>query len=307
MILNQDNKDTALIRNLEFKAKEIVSGFLIGQHKSPLHGYSVEFAEHKMYNMGESVRHIDWKLYGRTDKLYQKKYEEETNLRCQIVIDTSSSMHYPKGKLTNKLSFSVYSAAALMQLMIQQRDGVGLSLCSSKIDKHFSAKLNHAHIQYLYLQLSALLEDNQKVFSTTDIAGALHQLAEVLNKRSLVIIFSDMMQNVENMDDIFSALLHLKHRKHDIIVYHTLAYSEELNFDFDTRPYQFIDMETKEVVKVNVPEIKEFYLNSMNAFYHQLRDKCTQYKIDFVPADINENCYQVLQSYLIKRNKIIKT
>ena len=293
------------IKALELKAKEIVKGFLIGQHKSPMHGYSVEFAEHKMYNTGESTRHIDWKLFARTEKLYQKKYEEETNLRCQIIIDTSSSMLYPKDTKTNKLQFSIYSAAALIQLMLQQRDGVGISLCSDNIEKHLPAKLQHTHIQYIYSILSDLQKNNhQQLLKKTNIANALHQLAEIIHQRSLVIIFSDMFEH--DSENVFAALQHLRYRKHDVIVFHTLDYNTELNFDFENRPYQFIDMETGEEIKVHSIEYKDYFQKLMQTFLNELQEKCHQYKIDFVPVDIKNTYYSVLQEYLIKRSKLLK-
>ncbi|GIV27316.1 MAG: hypothetical protein KatS3mg027_1130 [Bacteroidia bacterium] len=297
-------EDIDSLKRLELKAKEIVKGFLIGQHKSPMHGYSVEFAEHKMYNPGESTRHIDWKLYARTEKLYQKKYEEETNLRCQIVIDTSSSMLYPLQSPINKLTFSIYSAAALTQLMLQQRDGIGLTLCSDKIETHLSARLSTQHIQHLYSILSELLQTNKKNdLKQTDISSALHQIAEVVHQRSLIILFSDIF---ERSHDIFNALQHLRYRKHDVIVFHTLDYNTEVEFDFDNRPYQFIDMETGEQVKINSVEFKDLYTQQIKIFLNNLKEKCHQYKIDFVPVDIKNAYYEVLQEYLIKRSKIIK-
>lgn len=292
------------IKHLELKAKEIVKGFLIGQHKSPMHGYSVEFAEHKIYNTGESIRHIDWKLFARTEKLYQKKYEEETNLRCQIIIDISSSMLYPKDQAINKLVFSIYATAALIQLMLQQRDGIGLSLCSDTIEKHLPAKLNHTHIQYLYAQLSELEKNSSHLLNKkTNISHALHQIAEMIHPRSLIIIFSDMLENSENT---FPALQHLKYRKHDVIVFHTLDYHTELFFDFDNRPYKFIDMETGEQIKVHSIEYKEKFYTYMNTFLNNLKEKCHQYKIDFVPVDIEKNYNDVLQEYLIKRSRLLK-
>ncbi len=297
-------EEISFIKSLELKAKEIVKGFLIGQHKSPMHGYSVEFAEHKMYNTGESTRHIDWKLYARTDKLYQKKYEEETNLRCQLVIDTSSSMLYPKNAEIDKLSFSIYSSAALIQLMLQQRDGVGITLCSDKIETHLPAKLSHAHIQYIYSQLAELKEKASiQLHKKTDISNALHQLAEILHQRSLVIIFSDML---EKSEDIFSALQHLKYKKHEVIVFHTLHFDTEVQFDFSNRPYLFIDLETGERIKINSMEYKEKYQKTMDAFLKRLEEKCYQYKIDFVAVDIKHAYNEVLQEYLIKRSRILK-
>lgn len=291
------------VKLLELKAKEIVKGFLIGQHKSPMYGYSVEFAEHKMYNPGESTRHIDWKLYARTEKLYQKKYEEETNLRCQIVIDISSSMAYPKDQEITKLNFSIYSAAALVHLMTMQRDGVGVTFCSDNIETYVPAKLNHSHIQYVYSMLSQCLDETSDLNKKTDIANALHQIAEIIHQRSLVIVFSDML---DHSDVLFQALQHLRYKKHEVIVFHTLEYDTEFDFDFDNRPYQFVDMETGEVVKVNSLEYKENFQSSMKAFLSQLKEKCHQFKIDFVPVNINTSYNEVLQEYLIKRNKILK-
>jgi len=296
-------EEIANVKLLELKAKEIVKGFLIGHHQSPMHGYSVEFAEHKMYNPGESIRHIDWKLYARTDKLYQKKYEEETNLRCQIVIDVSSSMLYPKNANVNKLSFSIYSAAALIHLMVQQRDGVGITLCSDVIEMHTPAKLNHMHIQYLYSKLSELLEiSHQSLNKKTDISDNLHQLAEIIHQRSLVIIFSDML---DHENDLFHALQHLRYRKHDVIVFHTLHYDTEMEFNFENRPYEFVDMETGERIKMNSLEYKEYYQNYMKKFLSELQQKCYQFKIDFVPVNIKDAYNDVLQEYLIKRSKIL--
>lgn len=292
------------VKLLELKAKEIVKGFLIGQHKSPMHGYSVEFAEHKMYNPGESTRHIDWKLYARTEKLYQKKYEEETNLRCQIIIDISSSMLYPKESEHNKLQFSIYSAAALINLMSIQRDGVGLTLCSNTIERHIPAKLNHTHIQYLYALLSHLLEMEEKNrLKKTDIINALHQIAEIIHQRSLVIIFSDMF---DHSDSLFHALQHLRYRKHDVILFHVLHHITEVKFEFDNRPYIFIDLETGEEVKINSMENKFFFQSAMQQFIAELQAKCHQFKIDYVPVNISTSYSEVLQEYLIKRNKILK-
>ncbi|MEW6773586.1 MAG: DUF58 domain-containing protein [Bacteroidota bacterium] len=297
-------EEISAIKGLELKAKEIVKGFLIGQHKSPMHGYSVEFAEHKMYNTGESIRHIDWKLYARTEKLYQKKYEEETNLRCQIVMDISSSMLYPKNHSINKLQFSIYSAASLIQLMIQQRDGVGITFCSDIIEKHLPAKLSHSHIQYIYAQLTELLENSDKQLNKkTNISDALHQLAEIIHSRSLVIIFSDMLDNSES---IFQALQHFRYKKHDVILFHTLHYDTELHFDFDNRPYKFIDLETGETIQLHSMEYKNIFEEKMNQYLLQLKEKCHQYKIDFVPVNINNAYNEVLQEYLIKRSKVIK-
>src|SRR5688572_15212237 len=176
--------------SLELLARQLVEGFITGLHKSPYHGFSVEFAEHRLYNEGESTRHIDWKVYGRTDKLFTKQYEEETNLRCLIAIDTSSSMFYSE-ETNAKIRFSTYVAAALATLLSRQRDAVGLCLFSDKIDTLTPVKSSSTHVGKLFIQLEHLL--NQKKSSThTRVAQVLHEVAEKIHKRSLVVIFSDM-------------------------------------------------------------------------------------------------------------------
>ncbi|MEI8115548.1 MAG: DUF58 domain-containing protein, partial [Bacteroidia bacterium] len=206
--------------NLEFISKEVVEGFITGLHRSPFHGFSVEFAEHRLYNTGESTKHLDWKLFARTDRLFVKQYEEETNLRCQLVIDTSSSMLFPyeKGKPSkiNKLAFSVYSAAAIIYLLRRQRDAVGLSLFSDEVDFHSQARLSSVHIDMLYSQLANLLNQEQALLNKkTKTIEALHMIAENIHKRSLVILFSDLIEQ-ESTDELFEALQHLKYNKHEV-------------------------------------------------------------------------------------------
>ncbi|MBL7890142.1 MAG: DUF58 domain-containing protein [Bacteroidia bacterium] len=296
--------------HLELIAKQVVEGFITGLHKSPFHGFSVEFAEHRLYNKGESTKHIDWKLFGRTDKLFIKRYEEETNLRCHIIIDNSSSMYFPAADLAgdkhNKITFSVYCAAALIELLKRQRDAVGLSVFSEKVDIHTPDKSSSLHHKMLFAELEKLLEpfDKENHRSTSAIQ-AIHQIAEIIHKRSLVIIFSDMMDSQAGSEELFSALQHLKHNKHEVILFHVNDRSKELDFDFDNRPYRFVDMETGEELKLHPNEIKETYLQQMTHFKNELKLKCGQYKIDFVEADINLGFDQVLMPYLIKRTKMM--
>ncbi len=237
------------ISHLELLARQIVEGFITGLHKSPFHGFSVEFAEHRLYNTGESTRHIDWKLYGRSDKLFVKRYEEETNLRCQIVIDNSSSMHYPEPdkkhpEKLNKITFSVYCAAAVMQMLKQQRDAVGLSIFAEKIETQTPARSSSVHHKLLYHKLEeALTSHREGKQSRTSAADALHQVAENIHKRSMVIVFSDMFENVAgNMEELFGALQHLKHNKHEVILFHVVDKNREINFEFENRPYLFVDL-----------------------------------------------------------------
>lgn len=309
MIKQIDPEVPGRFGNLEFLARQVVEGFITGMHKSPFHGFSVEFAEHRIYNPGESTRHIDWKLYARTERLYVKRYEEETNLRCQIVIDNSSSMHFKgkdkSGASSSKLDFSVECAAALMYLLRRQRDAVGLSLVSDKMELHTSAKSSSVHHKMLYGHLDKQYKQGQDQLNvTTNTAELLHLLAEKIHKRSLVVIFSDMMDNEASPDSLFSALQHLKHNKHEVILFHVYEKEKELDFDYQSRPFRFIDMETGEALRLNPADLKQQYVHTMEDYFKRLRLKCMQYKIDFVPAEINEGYEKVLLNFLVKRAKL---
>ena len=294
--------------NLELIAREVVEGFITGLHRSPFHGFSVEFAEHRQYNQGESTKHIDWKLFARSDRLYVKQYEEETNLRCQLVIDTSSSMLFPyekgKNKLFNKLAFSVYSAAALMYLMRKQRDAVGLTLFSDHIEFHSDNRISSVHAELLYGKMAGLLTvEKDDLRKTTNTIDALHQIAEQMHKRSLVIIFSDMMEEDKD-DELFSALQHLRYNKHEVILFHVTDHKQERQFDFQNRPYRFVDLETGQQLKFSPHELKENYTKAVKKYFEELKVKCGQYHIDLVEADINQDFKQVLHSFLRKRKKL---
>lgn len=291
---------------LELLAKQVVEGFITGLHKSPFHGFSVEFAEHRLYNTGESTRHLDWKLFGKTDKLFVKRYEEETNLRCRIVMDVSSSMLFPeksKKVSQNKLEFSVYAAAALIELLRRQRDAYGLSTFHDKIDFHSEAKSNAAHQRLIFNELEKLL-NTQLEQKKTSAVESLHHISEMIHKRSLVIIFSDMFDNSEREDDLINALQHLKHNKHEVILFHVVDRSKELDFEFENRPYRFVDMETGEEVKVNPNEVKEQYVKEVKAREKELQLKCGQYGIEYVAADVGKDFNQVLLPFIVKRKKM---
>jgi uncharacterized protein (DUF58 family) len=294
--------------NLELIAKEVVEGFITGLHRSPFHGFSVEFAEHRQYNQGESTKHIDWKLFARSDRLYVKQYEEETNLRCQIVIDHSSSMLFPyeKGKKQqyNKLAFSVYCSAALIYLLRKQRDAVGLSLFSDQIEFHSDARLSSVHAELLYGKLAELLApENYQLKKKTNAVDALHAIAENIHKRSLVIIFSDMLEDNPS-DELFSALQHLRYNKHEVLLFHVTDKRQERDFDFSNRPYRFIDLESGEHLKFSPYELKNNYQKSIQSYFDELKVKCGQYHIDLAEADINNDFKQVLFSYLVKRKRL---
>lgn len=303
-----DNEHIRNLGNLDLLARQVVEGFIIGLHKSPFHGFSVEFAEHRIYNPGESTKNIDWKVYARTDKLFTKRFEEETNLRCQIVIDQSSSMFFPEvtkqsDEYVNKVRFSVLAAAALMNLLMKQRDAFGLSLFSDKLGQHTRPKSSTTHYRLLLTYLQKLI-DNPTRDKSTNAAQALHQIADSIHRRSLVVIFSDMFETGEKEDELFNALQHLKHAKHEVVLFHTVDKSKEIDFEFENRPYEFIDMESGDRVKLQPNQVKDYYIEQVAAYKEKLRLKCLQYKIDYVEADIHAGFRPILQQYLVKRTKM---
>ncbi len=299
-----DRSQIEPFKNLEFLAKKVVEGFITGMHKSPFHGFSVEFAEHRLYNKGESTRHIDWKLFGRTDKLFLKRYEEETNLRCQLIIDTSSSMRFPDDQVDNKLSFSIYSAAALCELLKQQRDAFGLTLFDSEITKHIPSKGSPLHQKLILNTLQDTLELSEQK-KTTSAANTINQIAEIIHQRSLVIIFSDMFETNSENEELFSALQHLKYKKHEVVLFHVVDKSKEIDFEFENKPYHFIDLESGEEIKLNPNQIKEQYKTAIQSFSEELRIKCGHYKIDLIEADIKQGFNKILYTYLVKRSKML--
>ena len=288
--------------SLELLARQMVEGFITGMHKSPYHGFSVEFAEHRLYNDGESTRHIDWKVYARTDRLFSKRYEEETNLRCLVAIDISPSMFYPV-ESRSKLRFSVYAASALSYLLHRQRDAVGLCFFSDSIKTFTPVKSAPTHLNKLFTLLEKL-SDQKSPEGGTHVAQVLHEIAEKIHKRSLVVIFSDMFDGDENTDDLFKALQHLKHNKHEVIVFHVMDHQTELLFDFEERPMEFIDLETNEKIKLNPGDVKQQYRLEADRFHKSMKMRCNQYKIDFVEADVRGDFDTILQTYLIKRAKM---
>ncbi|MDR1793359.1 MAG: DUF58 domain-containing protein [Bacteroidales bacterium] len=295
--------------NLELIAKQIVEGFITGLHKSPFHGFSVEFAEYKPYNTGESTRNVDWKLYARTDKLFVKQFEEETNLRAYMILDVSSSMFFPqRNNLSldnpNKIYFSVYAAAAIMQIMKSQRDAVGLSLFSDKVVFHSHCKSSALHHKSLYMRLEELLTPIPVTEQhNTNITDALHEIAERIHRRSLVVIFTDAF-DTHSQEELFLALQHLRHNKHEVILFHVYDKNYEIDFNFDNKPYKFIDVETAQMLKVNAAETRLIYKKAIEAFRNELKVRCGQYQVDLVETDINSGFNQLLMTYLLKRERM---
>ncbi len=300
-----NNQHVRQLANLELLARQVVEGFITGLHQSPFHGFSVEFAEHRLYNNGESVKNIDWKLLARTDKLFVKQFEEETNLRCYLLLDTSSSMNFPSEGI-NKLQFSVYAIASLMYLFKKQRDAFGLCLFSDKMDWMSPARSTSAHLFYLYAQLEKAY-NNPKANTATNISRVLHHLAGEIHQRSMVIIFSDMLENSLNpqkTQELFAAIQHLKYKKHEVVIFNVTSKQKELEFNFDNRPHHFVDIETGEEVRVHPNKIRDSYISSLKDYHHQLELKCAQYHIDIVDADIEQGYNSILNEYMIKRNRM---
>ncbi|MFY0603021.1 MAG: DUF58 domain-containing protein [Flavobacteriaceae bacterium] len=296
------------VKNLDLLAKQVVEGFITGMHKSPFHGFSVEFSEHKLYNKGESTRHIDWKLFAKTEKLYTKKYEEETNLRCHIIIDNSASMHYPTVKEQridhlNKIGFSLVAAAAMMELLKRQRDAVGLSIYSDKYEYYAPEKGSDRHRKMLLHQLEKVLQSHST--AKTDTYQYLHEIAEKMHRRSLIFLFTDMFQTDAKNELLFEALRHLKYNKHEVVLFHTYDAATELNFDFDNAPKKFVDAETNEEINLYSDNIKEAYHDLVQNYFTDLKNRCLQYKIDYVPVDIKKGYNEILTSYLISRQKML--
>lgn len=299
-------------KSLDFYARQVVEGFLTGRHKSPFHGFSVEFSDYRQYNTGESTRNIDWHLYGRTDKLYVKQFEEETNLRCQLLIDQSTSMLYPlEGQgdinLPNKLTFSVYATAVLIELLHRQRDAFGLTLFSDKIDQHTQCRSNAVHQRYLYGVLEELLKSvdaEKRTMRQTSIAEAIHQTAEQLHRRSLVVLFTDAFVHDDEREPLFDALRHLRHNKHEVILFHTFDRKHELQLEYDARPHLFVDLETGKQLRLQPSEVAATYRLEMEQQQSDLQQRAMQYRIDYIPVDINKGFHQVMLPFLLKRSKV---
>jgi len=291
-------------KHLELLANQVVEGFISGMHKSPFHGFSAEFAEHKIYNVGESTKNIDWKLFAKTDRLYTKKYEEETNLRCHLIIDNSSSMHYPKLKPNelfyhNKIGFSVLASAVLMNLLKKQRDAVGLSIYSDKYEYYAPEKGSDRHHRMILNTLENLLE-NPKETKTTDTITFLHQIAEKMHRRSMIILFTDMFQN-NDKEKLFNALQHLKHNKHKVVVFHVYDKKTEINFEFDNAPRKFIDVESGEEINIFSENIKEAYEEKVNQYFKEIAMTCAQNGIKYVPVAAEESFEKILTTYLVEK------
>ena len=305
MSLKQELNNSKVFFNIQVLASQIVEGFITGIHKSPFHGFSSEFAEHKVYNNGESTKHIDWKLYARTDKLYTKRYEEETNLRCHFIIDNSASMHFPKQtKLSldslNKIGFSALACAAIMELLKKQRDAVGLSLYGNDYEFYTSEKGSERHFSLILNELEKAIS-SKPVQQDTNTVKYLHEIAEQLKRRSLVFYFTDLFQFSAQKEDLFNALRHLKHNNHRVVLFHTLQHDTEINFNYNNTPQRFVDVETGDSIQLFADEIKEQYQKSISEYLKAVALECAKYRIKYIPVDIDKNFSTVLNTYLTEK------
>ena len=283
----------AMLNSISMKAKLVVEGYIIGQHRSPYHGFSVEFSEHRSYEPGDEVKHIDWKLYGKTNRLYVKRYEEETNLRAHLILDTSKSMSYTSNKVS-KLDYGSYLLAALSYLMISQQDAAGVVLFDEKIRSFIPPKSTPSHLNTLLNVLDAPKPGND-----TKIESVLHQMAERINKRGLVIIISDLLDEPKN---ILKGLKHFRHKKQEVILFHILD-RNELEFEFENRT-KFVDMESGEEITTDPWHIKNDYKNLILDIQKYYRRNCRLNKIDYVPLYTDDSLDKGLSEYFNKRKRL---
>lgn len=308
MQLKDSLRQTSGFGNLQLLANQAVEGFISGIHKSPFRGFSAEFAEHKSFNQGDSTRHIDWKHYAKTDRLFVKTFEEETNLRCHLILDNSASMHYPVLKTQtlqqyNKIGFSALASASLMNLLKRQRDAVGLSIYSDNYEYYAPEKGSDRHHRMLVERLEKILEN--RTTSTTDTLTFLHQIAEKIKRRSLIFLFTDMFQASTKPEQLFDALKHLKHNKHQVVLFHVVDKSTELDFDFDNTPKRFLDVETGQKIDLFADNVKDLYKQSVQHFYDDLKLQCAKYQISYVQSDIHRSLEVILSTYLTARGRFV--
>ena len=283
----------ALLNSMSLRARLVVEGYIIGHHRSPYHGFSVEFAEHRSYGPGDEIKHIDWKLFGKTDRLYVKRYEEETNLRAHIILDTSKSMLYSSGKVS-KLSYANSLAASLSYLMINQQDAVGIAKFSDKIDTFIPPKARPSHLNLILSQL-----DDRDSGNDTQIGIVLHELADRIKKRGMVILISDLLDKPKN---IMKGLKHFRHQNQEVIVFH-IQDRKESEFDFDTRT-KFFDMETGEEIVTEPWHIRSNYHELVSKLESNYKSNCRENLIDYVPLFTDQSLDIGITEYLIKRSKL---
>lgn len=296
------------ISPLDIKARQIVEGFISGMHRSPFHGFSVEFAEHRPYNPGDDLKHIDWKVYGKRDRLYVKQYEEETNLRCYILMDVSPSMHFKHFADWSKMKYAIHLAASLAYMMHRQRDACAFIPFDQGLEGIPPAKSSYAHLRHIYSQMDHILKsEGDKNISKRRTASAevIHEVAERINRRSLVIILSDLFENVQQQEELVSALKHLRHRSHEVILFHLLEKRSERELDFPDGRFIFEDLETGSEIDVLPKQIRGDYQKKMKEYAHRFKSICSNAQIDYEEVDTESSFNLALLSYLNKRKKLM--
>jgi len=288
-----DPEVVAKLNNMKLRARLVVEGYLIGHHKSPYHGFSVEFAEHRAYGHGDEVRHIDWKLFGKTDRYYVKRFEEETNVRSYILLDKSQSMSFSSGSIT-KLAYGSYLSAALSYLMLNQKDAMGLVLFDEKIKKFIPPRAKTSHSNII---MSAL--EKIKAGNDTEIRPVLNSMADRIRKRGLVILISDLL---DDPDQVLMGLNNFKYNKQEVIVFH-LVDRKEYDFDFTDRT-QFNDMETGATITTDPWHIRSAYKDQINESIKNYRQGCRNLKIDYVQIFTDQPLDIALNQYLNKRQRL---
>ena len=278
------------IDNLFLRAKLVVEGFIIGMHKSPYHGFSVEFSEHRPYGYGDEIKYIDWKLWGKTDRFYIKQFEEETNLKCHVILDKSSSMSYGSHSI-NKFEYSKCLSASLIYLMIKQQDAVGLTTFDDKLNITIPPKSKVSHLNLLLQTMH-----NSETGGETDISLLLHSLAESIHKRGLIILISDL---IDNEKDIIKGLRHFRHKGHEVILFHIMD-PKESNLDYDEN-INFIDLENQKELKIDARQIKSQYNKAFKNFCDYYKNECVKNNIDYIPINTMDSLDGSLMQYLIKR------
>ena len=281
------------IASLSLKARLLVEGLIVGMHKSPYHGFSVEFSEHRSYNRGDEIRNIDWKIWGKTDKYFVKEYEEETNLLAHIILDQSNSMSYTSKDIT-KLEYAKILSASLAYLMLKQQDGVGLTLFDSKIRALIEPKSKSNHIKSLFSIMEGITPGPD-----TKIGDILHISAESIKKKGLVVIISDFLDDIQS---IISGIKHYRYKGHEVILFHILD-EQELKLNFNERT-QFVDLETKETITTDPWHIKKDYREGIQAFCSALKNSCRKNKVDYNLLCTNQPIEIALFDYLLKRKKM---
>ncbi|RMH60806.1 MAG: DUF58 domain-containing protein [Bacteroidetes bacterium] len=289
---------------MELRARLIVEGFITGLHKSPYHGFSVEFAEHRPYNPGDELRSVDWKVYAKTDRYYVKQYEEETNLRHYVVLDTSPSMRYRHSGPLTKLEYGAYLAAALHFLMIRQRDATGLIAFDERVHTMLRPRSTPGFLRQILTTLQRLT-DEPGGGSRTAAAAALNEVAERIGRRSLVVLITDLFENIAAHDQLLKALRHLRYRGHEVLVFHVLESDTERRFRFPDVPMLFRDMETGEEMTLQPAQLRANYEEAVRHFSERFRRRCLENNVDFVELDTAAAYDTALLSYLNKRRRLL--